>query len=277
MPYQAFYTFRTPSRVATFYRATEQDAIPADSEMPSFPRRVAFKSTESAIRPGRDNELHAMYNYARHASHCERCRDAYQTHRAGKSICDRGHQHARAVAKLLYSEGGRPYSTTDSEDVEVEIPLAYEPTRKLLRALEKGLRLGRSNTTIGATAPPAPPSKAVISYGRHPAVDERPSTRRVVQLSRTASSNSKTTTTTAAAAAPKKPSRPKVEIVEPPRGSSRDDRKVIYVNRDGTVYRPTERYFDNNDDGDDDDEAEIIVYASPHSTSSYYAQEDVYR
>ncbi len=241
MSSEAYYSYLTPSRLAT-YRTTQDEVIvrPLD-RMPSFPRQVAFDLNESVSRPAREDELRAIYNYARHASHCERCAQPYRVHLAGKTLCDRGHHYARNVAQYLYSHGGRPCSTVEGHEyqsVEVEIPASCDVVRGLLKALESGLRLRRAKT-----AEATKPKPAVISYDRSYLIRPR---REETQT---------------------KQSRPKVEIVEPPR-SSHKERKVIYINRDGSLYRPSlEGYEDESQ----------VVYASPRSTSLYHAQEEFYR
>lgn len=253
LPYQPFYTYRAGSRAATFYqsRSDRVETVDAVNTMPSFPRRVVFDPTETVSRPADEDELQALYNYTRHASHCDRCADPYRVHLAGKTLCDRGHQHAREVAKYIHLDGGRPCSTMDTHErhyVEVEIPIRYDVVRSLLKALDRGLQLRRPKSS-------SKPAKAVITYDR--VLVDRP---------RRAEPRSKS-----------KPSRAIVEIVEPPRRKQQADRRLIYINRDGSLHRPSIVDHDYDDDDDDDDESNMVVYASPRSTSRYHAQEEFYR
>lgn len=176
--------------------------------MPAFPsRHVGFAHKNSVSRPPRDEELSAMYNFALHASHCTHCADPYRTFLAGATLCERGHRHARHVAKYIYNKSGHAYSTTDGDEyqsVHIEIPQGYEAVRGLLKALEHGLRLRKSRPTSYAAPTP------VISYDRTYQVSSRKAERK---------------------------ERPRVEIVEPPRGHYQDG-KVIYINRDGSLYHP---------------------------------------
>ncbi|KAI9752161.1 MAG: hypothetical protein M1815_000685 [Lichina confinis] len=216
--------------------------------MPSFPRKVGFAPNESVSRPASEDELRAVYNYARHASHCDRCADPYRVHLAGKTLCDRGHHYARNVAKHLELQRGRPCSTVDGHDyqsVEVEIPVGCDVVRGLLKAIERGLRLRRSKQSS---------SSAIVSYDRTYLVQPRraetvrPKERRP------------------------KDSRARVEIVEPPRSDYRDT-KVVYINRDGSPYRPSLLEAEGDYEVDDG----RIVYASPRSTSYRHGQEEFYR
>ena len=217
--------------------------------MPSFPRHVAFDPNESVSRPASQDELQAVYNYARHASHCDRCADPYRVHLAGKTLCDRGHHYARHVAKHLYLQRGRPCSTVDGHDyryVEVEIPVGCDVVRGLLKAVEHGLRLRRSKQS--------PSAAAIVSHDRTYLVQPR-----------------RAETVRAKESRPKD-SRSRVEIVEPPRGGYHDT-KVVYLNRDGSPYRPSLLGAEGDYEADDS----RIVYASPRSTSYRHGQEELYR
>ncbi len=202
--------------------------------MGAFHRRVIFNSVEAALRPARDDELEVMYRWALHASHCERCADPHRRHLAGKSLCDRGHHHARPLTKLLYMEGGRVYSATDGRsDVEVEVPACYEAARRLLKAVDRGLRIREKSSKSSATKKPA---KVVIKYEGK-------------EIKAPAVSNNT------------KPRRPRIEIVDPPRSHHREEQQVIYVNRDGTPYRP--QLLLGEDEDVVDAEEDLIFYASP--------------
>ncbi len=267
--------------------------------MPSFPRHVAFASTQSVSRPARDEEHEAIRNFARHASHCEHCADAHGSYRAGMTLCERGHRYARHVNDLLYSSKGRVFSVLDEYDerggqqppAEVEIPHGYESVRSLLKALERGLRLRRyhrhqhspvpatvlapaaassASTTVIVPPPQRAPSAVYYSHVgprnvvRPRAVPPPP----VPTLKR---ANTITTTTTTAAAAAAASRRPHIEIVEPPYYEMAET--ATYINRDGSPYQASRRLVDYEYGADDDyyyDDDEVVVYARPRTEAPYW-------
>ncbi|KAI9844878.1 MAG: hypothetical protein M1838_001983 [Thelocarpon superellum] len=174
----------------------------------TFDRHVGFVSTPTVSRVVNENELVAIHNFAVHASHCTRCADPYRTHLEGKTLCDRGHHHAREVARYVYNRAGRACSAleyNEHQPIQVEIPVGYEATRGLLKAMERGLRV----RAIKAKAAP------VVSYDRTYWVERRKVDR---------------------------PVRPPVQIVEPTRRDHRFE-KIVYVGphrRDFPALRPHE-------------------------------------
>ncbi|KAI9882796.1 MAG: hypothetical protein M1823_005459 [Watsoniomyces obsoletus] len=219
--------------------------------MGAFHRRVIFNSVESALRPARDDELEVMYRFALHASHCERCSDPHSRYLAGKSLCDRGHHHARPLTKRLYMENGRVYSTTDRqgegerEKIEVEVPVCYDASRRLLKAIERGLRIREKSSSKAAST--KKPAKVVIKYEG----------KEIKPVSSTAAVKTNNTRR-----------RSRIEIVDPPRRDSHaeeEHHRVIYVNRDGTPYHP--QLMLEEEEGVEDEvvneEEDLIFYASP--------------
>jgi hypothetical protein len=115
--------------------------------MPSIVRHVDFDQSPVYSRPPHDDELYVMRRYASHAGHCTLCANPYDVHRAGRTLCDRGHKYALNVAQYICAKGGKACSLVDHErhqPVQVEIPAGCEVVRDLLRAIERGLRLGSS-------------------------------------------------------------------------------------------------------------------------------------
>ncbi|KAI9844613.1 MAG: hypothetical protein M1837_005465 [Sclerophora amabilis] len=211
--------------------------------MPGIPR-VGFAAEPTVSRPPNHDEEAVLHNFALHASHCRRCANPYETHLAGKTLCDRGRQHARRVARYLYNKGGKACSTLHVEglqSVQVEIPIGYEPVRGLLKAMERGLRLHARNHE---TASP------IVSQDRTYPIAPRPATRN---------------------------ERPRIEIVEPPTTSYDPAEKGMYASDYEYSYHgrphPTSRRPVYEDD--------IVFYAAPRSyrsrRSSLYQDEAFYR
>ncbi|MCJ1309821.1 hypothetical protein MMC25_003482 [Agyrium rufum] len=125
--------------------------MPYFYNIPSARRQsVSFDASPLYSRPARDDEAHVMKSFARHASKCSECADPYETYMSGQSLCAQGHKRAIAVAEYVYNRSGKPYSVVDRErnqTVQIEIPAGCEPVRSLLRAMERGLRLGSRTTS----------------------------------------------------------------------------------------------------------------------------------
>lgn len=89
-----------------------------------------------------------MKKFAHHASHCAQCANPYEVHRSGSTLCARGHRKALDVAQYVYNKSGQAYSLVDkdssggTQQVRIEIPAGCEAVRSLLKAMERGLRLG---------------------------------------------------------------------------------------------------------------------------------------
>ena len=154
-----------------------------------------------------------MKAFAKHASHCESCYDPYLVHRAGRTLCPKGHQRALDVAQYVYNKGGKAYSLVDREGnqrVQIEIPTGCEAVRSLLKAMERGLRIMKRAPSV--------------SYDRtyyvapRPTSERRPSTKEL-----------------------------KLEMVEPPARNSRPQPRR-YVGK-GSLYardmKEREQYYAN--------------------------------
>ncbi|KAI9832434.1 MAG: hypothetical protein M1826_001758 [Phylliscum demangeonii] len=226
------------------------EIVAAATTMVAYPRRVGFASTRQVSRPAREDELQAMYGFAKHAAHCAHCADPFRTHLVGSTLCERGHQHAGRLTRFIIPYRGRPYSFVDADDsqsVQIEIPPRYDVVRGLLKAIESGLRLRRVKPIASPIAPRAPATPApVLSYE-----SARPA---AVIVPRAGQSS----------AARGWDRHARIEIVEPPRGR-KEDSKVIYVYRDGTPYRRSllDEYEDEQAWDDDGDNA--ILYAAPRA------------
>ena len=72
-------------------------------------------------------------------------------HRKGGTLCQRGHRRASDVAQYVYNKRGQAYSVVDREGngaslVQIEIPAKAESLRSLLKAMERGLKVGSGVT-----------------------------------------------------------------------------------------------------------------------------------
>jgi hypothetical protein len=82
-------------------------------------------------------------------------------HVDGRTLCDRGHQHAQSVAVSVYNKAGKASSVSDRDDglapMQIEIPRGCEAVRELLEAMENGLRIrGPPVISYDRTYPIAP-------------------------------------------------------------------------------------------------------------------------
>jgi hypothetical protein len=96
------------------------------------------------VRDLADDETFVLSEYEGHASKCSRCADALDTFREGRSLCERGLQYASDVANYVFSRDGKAFSAVDKERNElmlVRIPRGFKASRRLLLAIEEGLRL----------------------------------------------------------------------------------------------------------------------------------------
>ncbi|KAL1982104.1 hypothetical protein VTN96DRAFT_1759 [Rasamsonia emersonii] len=99
------------------------------------------------VRDLHDDENFVLSEFERHAGHCSRCADPLDAFREGRSLCERGHQYAIDVAEYVFSKNGKAYSVVDqgfNQQTLVKIPRDCKAARRLLLAIEEGLRLRRS-------------------------------------------------------------------------------------------------------------------------------------
>jgi hypothetical protein len=121
----------------------------------------AHDTPVTRVRDLGDDEQFVLSGYESHASKCARCVDALETLRAGRSLCERGHQYAVDVASYVFSKNGKAYSAVarDSDrQLLVRIPRQFRASRRLLLAIEEGLRVRREQPVISydATYPVRP-------------------------------------------------------------------------------------------------------------------------
>ncbi|CRG84465.1 hypothetical protein PISL3812_01749 [Talaromyces islandicus] len=125
------------------------------------------------VRDLADDETFVLSEYEGHASKCSRCVDALDTFREGRSLCERGLQYASDVANYVFSTDGKAFSAVDKERNElmlVRIPRGFKASRRLLLAIEEGLRVHREQ-------------QPVISYDQNYLVGpRRPSTESVTEI-----------------------------------------------------------------------------------------------
>lgn len=97
------------------------------------------------------DETFVLVEYETHARKCSRCSDALDAYREGHLLCERGLAYARDVANYVFTDSGKAYSAVDrehGEEVLVRIPREYKACRRLLLAVEEGLRLRRQQPVI---------------------------------------------------------------------------------------------------------------------------------
>jgi hypothetical protein len=117
------------------------------------------------VRDPRDDEAYVLMRFERHAGHCSRCLDPLDAYREGRSLCERGHQYAIDVASYIFSRNGKAYSV-DERRVLVKLRREWKAARRLLLAIEEGLRLHRRDQD----------QSPVISYdSTYPVAPRRPS------------------------------------------------------------------------------------------------------
>ena len=97
-------------------------------------------------RPLSNSEHWTLYFFEEHAGNCDQCADPLRIHKSGRQLCEKGHEHAVEVARLVYFSRSRDgvFSRTreDEREVRVEIPAKYVQTMGLLRAIQRALRNG---------------------------------------------------------------------------------------------------------------------------------------
>ncbi|KAF2429341.1 hypothetical protein EJ08DRAFT_698481 [Tothia fuscella] len=114
------------------------------SRSPESPK-VAFAGVTGMSRPLRNDEHWSLYYFEKHAVECRSCHDPLKVSRAGKQLCDKGHQLAIDVASLIFRrKDGDVYSRTreEGQEVRVEIPQGYDQTLSLLRAIQRAIQKG---------------------------------------------------------------------------------------------------------------------------------------
>jgi hypothetical protein len=86
-----------------------------------------------------------MQQFARHTSHCPRCKDPFRVYMKGDTLCELGHACARGVAQYVYSKAGEAYSVVDRDAtnarVQIEIAPRCDAIRGLLKAVDQGLKI----------------------------------------------------------------------------------------------------------------------------------------
>lgn len=179
--------------------------------MPSFRhRQVDFDLDPDYSRLARDDELYVMNRFAHHASRCSSCAHPYDVHKRGGTLCPKGHQRALDVAQYLYNKGGQAYSRVDREGnqrIQVEIPAGCESVRGLLKAMERGLRLGRSSPATSYDRTYYIPPRKIQPERNHQYVREPQYTRK-----------------------------PRLETAEPPLYSRRQRREKPYYAGRGSLF-----------------------------------------
>ncbi|KAL1970029.1 hypothetical protein VTN77DRAFT_6434 [Rasamsonia byssochlamydoides] len=138
------------------------------------------------VRDLHDDENFVLARFERHASHCSRCADPLDAYREGRSLCERGHQYAIDVAEYIFSKNGKAYSVVDQgfdKQTLVKIPRDCKAARRLLLAIEEGLRLRRSQQdqppviSYDSTYP-VPPRRQAVSPEPYTQIIERAPRRR---------------------------------------------------------------------------------------------------
>lgn len=107
------------------------------------------------VRDLAGDEAFVLAEYEAHSRKCSRCLDALDTFREGRLLCERGLSYARDVANYIFTKQGKAYSAVDNEhdeEVLVRIPREYKASRRLLLAIEEGLRLRREQPIISYDA-----------------------------------------------------------------------------------------------------------------------------
>lgn len=188
------------------------------------------------VREPHDDETYVMTAFERHANHCAQCADPLRTHQEGRTLCDRGHGYAVDVADYIYSKNGKAYSAIAREHNQstlIKVPRAFMAVRRLLLAVEEGLRLHRKQENQNRMAP-------IISYdSTYPIAPRRSSTQQPIQYHQIIESQ------------PRTPKRRRVTIYpstldsrdSPSRGSLYDSDAADRIERNQTssrVLRPSE-------------------------------------
>ncbi|EED23371.1 conserved hypothetical protein [Talaromyces stipitatus ATCC 10500] len=112
-------------------------------------------SPVAKVRDLEADESFVLTEYETHARKCTRCIDALDAFREGRLLCERGLGYARDVANYIFTKSGKAYSAVDNEhdeEVLVRIPREYKASRRLLLAIEEGLRLRRDQPIVSYDA-----------------------------------------------------------------------------------------------------------------------------
>lgn len=97
-------------------------------------------------RPVTNDEHWTLYYFEDHAANCSQCHDPYRVHKSGNRLCDKGHELAINVARIVYYSKSRDgvfsRNKEDQQEIRVEIPAKYVETLGLLQAIQRALRYG---------------------------------------------------------------------------------------------------------------------------------------
>lgn len=96
-----------------------------------------------------------MKAFARHCAHCSTCSDPYAAHLSGRSLCAKGLQRALDVTQYVFNKAGQAFSVVDLEGnqrCQIEIPADCDAVRKLLKAVERGLRLRPTSSSSSSSS-----------------------------------------------------------------------------------------------------------------------------
>lgn len=171
-----FYDYQLPSPSPSSPSSTSGPNMPFLSG-PGSPGPSPSSTTSSAInhitakvprvRNLEADETFVLLEYETHARKCSRCSDALDAYREGRLLCERGLAYARDVANYVFTDSGKAYSAVDrehGEEVLVRIPREYKACRRLLLAVEEGLRLRRQQPVISydSTYPVAERRSSVV-------------------------------------------------------------------------------------------------------------------
>lgn len=110
------------------------------------PRAVGFAGVTGVSRPLHNDEHWTVYYFEMHATSCKTCSHPLEVARAGRRLCDEGHQLATAVAGLhLRMKSDSSVYCVDPHshrEVRVELPPHYVHTHSLFQAINRAVRAG---------------------------------------------------------------------------------------------------------------------------------------
>ncbi|KAF2091492.1 hypothetical protein K490DRAFT_31759 [Saccharata proteae CBS 121410] len=230
--------------------ASMPTVVHAKPAIPKPHRCVGFAPdlVTGITRPANIPESWALYDFEMHARKCAACHDPYEVHRAGRQLCDIGHELAQKVAHFLYmNKDGQFYSKQEYKLVRVEIESGYSEARGLLRAIERSLRHRRRepfismdrNYQVGPRLPPRPQPVQPVEVKQAPKSARRYSQPQLPEFPRSAVIDiSKRGSLYKADMEEKRRSYPKynVEVREPTHRELQDHRASAYY-RDGGYHR----------------------------------------
>lgn len=134
------------------------------------------------VRDLADDETFVLSEFEGHASKCARCVDPLDAFRESRPLCNRGHQYAIDVANYVFSKNGKAYSAVardNDQQVLIRIPRGFKSSRRLLLAIEEGLRLRRNKPVISYDATyPVRPRQARAPEPVTEIIERAPRTRR---------------------------------------------------------------------------------------------------